>query len=180
MLNLAPKDLEKVIYFAAYMITEVDEKGRHEDLAELRAELEVQKKQMETTATPRSTTSRSSSSPDMAALEKDGASQAERERARKQGEREMAKIRRRFDGDIDASRPLWERFKDLKVGDLEGDEPPLPRHGWPATAPTSRVTWARPPSRSAWRPSTWRARSPRCVRPSPPTPARARPAPSSA
>ena len=47
VLNLAPKDLEKVIYFAAYMITEVDEKGRHEDLAELRAELEVQKKQME-------------------------------------------------------------------------------------------------------------------------------------
>ena len=27
VLNLAPKDLEKVIYFAAYMITEVDEKG---------------------------------------------------------------------------------------------------------------------------------------------------------
>ena len=42
LLNLAPKDLEKVIYFAAYMITEVDEKGRHDDLPELRAELEVQ------------------------------------------------------------------------------------------------------------------------------------------
>ena len=85
VLNLAPKDLEKVIYFAAYMITEVDEKGRHEDLAELRAELEVQKKQMEN--------NRDATINDFAEqLEsghgrpgKDGASQAERERARKQG-----------------------------------------------------------------------------------------------
>lgn len=28
LLNLAPKDLEKVIYFAAYMITDVDVEGR--------------------------------------------------------------------------------------------------------------------------------------------------------
>ncbi len=122
VLNLAPKDLEKVIYFAAYMITEVDEKGRHEDLAELRAELEVQKKQMENNRDATINDFAEQLESDMAALEKDGASQAERERARKQGEREMAKIRRRFDGDIDGLEAVWERFKDLKVGDLEGDE----------------------------------------------------------
>ena len=122
VLNLAPKDLEKVIYFAAYMITEVDEKGRHEDLAELRAELEVQKKQMENNRDATINDFAEQLESDMAALEKDGASQAERERARKQGEREMAKIRRRFDGDIEGLEAVWERFKDLKVGDLEGDE----------------------------------------------------------
>ena len=31
LLDLAPKDLEKVIYFAAYMITKVDEDARHRD-----------------------------------------------------------------------------------------------------------------------------------------------------
>ena len=31
LLDLAPKDLEKVIYFAAYMITSVDEDARHRD-----------------------------------------------------------------------------------------------------------------------------------------------------
>ena len=36
LLDLAPKDLEKVIYFAAYMITEVDEEGRHRDRRDLR------------------------------------------------------------------------------------------------------------------------------------------------
>ena len=122
VLNLAPKDLEKVIYFAAYMITEVDEKGRHEDLAELRAELEVQKKQMENNRDATINDFAEQLESDIAALEKDGASQAERERARKQGEREMAKIRRRFDGDIEGLEAVWERFKDLKVGDLEGDE----------------------------------------------------------
>ena len=32
LLDLAPKDLEKVIYFAAYMITSVDEDARHRDM----------------------------------------------------------------------------------------------------------------------------------------------------
>ncbi|MDK7764326.1 hypothetical protein QP580_13130, partial [Prevotella bivia] len=43
LLDLAPKDLEKVIYFAAYMITEVDEDARHEDMPELqqRHDLEI-------------------------------------------------------------------------------------------------------------------------------------------
>ena len=35
LLDLAPKDLEKVIYFAAYMITSVDEDARHRDLSSL-------------------------------------------------------------------------------------------------------------------------------------------------
>ena len=33
LLDLAPKDLEKVIYFAAYMITAVDDDARHKDLS---------------------------------------------------------------------------------------------------------------------------------------------------
>ena len=35
LLDLAPKDLEKVIYFAAYMITEVDTEARAEDMPTL-------------------------------------------------------------------------------------------------------------------------------------------------
>ena len=38
LLDLAPKDLEKVIYFAAYMITQVDEDARHRDLSSLEAQ----------------------------------------------------------------------------------------------------------------------------------------------
>jgi len=45
LLDMSPKELEKVIYFAAYLITNVDEEKRHEDLADLedatRHELEL-------------------------------------------------------------------------------------------------------------------------------------------
>ena len=41
LLDLAPKDLEKVIYFAAYMITKVDEDARHRDLSSLEAKIDL-------------------------------------------------------------------------------------------------------------------------------------------
>ncbi|CPZ62953.1 DNA-directed RNA polymerase beta' chain [Mycobacteroides abscessus] len=44
LLDLAPKDLEKIIYFAAYVITTVDEELRHNELSTLEAEMEVEKK----------------------------------------------------------------------------------------------------------------------------------------
>ncbi len=122
VLNLAPKDLEKVIYFAAYMITEIDEKGRDEDLADLRAELEVQKKQMEGHRDAAINEYAEKIEADLAALEADGASAAEREKLRKNAEKEMVKIRKRFDGDIDGLEVVWEQFKNLKVGALIGDE----------------------------------------------------------
>ena len=39
LLDIAPKDLEKVIYVAAHMITAVDEEARHRDLASLQAKV---------------------------------------------------------------------------------------------------------------------------------------------
>ncbi|MFC7581161.1 DNA-directed RNA polymerase subunit beta' [Schaalia naturae] len=122
VLNLAPKDLEKVIYFAAYMITEIDEKGRDEDLPELRAELEVQKKQLESQRDTAINDRAERLEKDLAQMEGEGAKAAEREKARKSGEREMGQIRRRFDQDLDQLEKVWERFVGLKVGDLEGDE----------------------------------------------------------
>ncbi|MDY5601805.1 MAG: DNA-directed RNA polymerase subunit beta', partial [Schaalia hyovaginalis] len=122
VLDLAPKDLEKVIYFAAYMITEVNEVGRDEDLKELRDELELQKRQMENQRDSAINDFAERLESEIAALENEGASNAEIEKARKSSEKEMAKIRKRFDGDIDGLETVWETFKNLKVGELIGDE----------------------------------------------------------
>ncbi|RRC95653.1 DNA-directed RNA polymerase subunit beta' [Schaalia canis] len=122
VLNLAPKDLEKVIYFAAYMITEVDEKGRDEDLADLRGELEVEKGHLENQMNTALNARAERAEATVAQLEAEGAKPAEREKERKTAEREMAQIRRRFEADMEHLEAVWERFKDLKVGDLEGDE----------------------------------------------------------
>ncbi len=43
LLDLAPKDLEKIIYFAAYVITAVDDEMRHNELSTLEAEMVVEK-----------------------------------------------------------------------------------------------------------------------------------------
>src|SRR5881396_976546 len=47
LLDLAPKDLEKVIYFAAYMITDVDEEARHRDLSSLEGRTDVERKELD-------------------------------------------------------------------------------------------------------------------------------------
>ena len=122
VLNLAPKDLEKVIYFAAYMVTEIDEKGRDEDLMDLRAELEIQKKQMEDRRDAAINQAAEKLEVDLAALEADGASAAEREKLRKSAEKDMTRLRKHFDGDIDGLEVVWENFTNLKVGALIGDE----------------------------------------------------------
>ena len=122
VLDLAPKDLEKVIYFAAYMITEVDEKGRDEDLMDLRSELEVEKTHLENQRDAAINEFAERLEAEIAELEANDASATEIERRRKAGERDMAKIRRRYEGDIEGLETVWESFKSLKVGDLEGDE----------------------------------------------------------
>jgi len=47
LLDLAPKDLEKVIYFAAYIITSVDADARHGDLPKLEEEIHAEKRKIE-------------------------------------------------------------------------------------------------------------------------------------
>jgi DNA-directed RNA polymerase subunit beta' len=47
LLDMSPKDLEKVIYFAAYVITSVDEDARHNALPELEKEITAEKQEIE-------------------------------------------------------------------------------------------------------------------------------------
>ena len=47
LLDLAPKDLEKIIYFAAYLITTVDHEARHRDLSTVEAQISVERQRVE-------------------------------------------------------------------------------------------------------------------------------------
>ena len=122
LLNLAPKDLEKVIYFAAYMVTEVDEEGRHDDLPSLRNELEVKKKHVEEAGLADVEARQQRLEADLAQLEAEGAEQSQRDKARKTAEREMTALRRKNARTLEHMDKVWDRFVSLKVGDLEGDE----------------------------------------------------------
>ncbi|MEX1908850.1 DNA-directed RNA polymerase subunit beta' [Janibacter sp. Y6] len=122
LLDLAPKDLEKVIYFAAYMITSVDEDARHEQLPSLEAGIETERKAMENRRDADVDARAKKLEQDIAALEAEGAKSDAKRKVRDSAEREMNQIRKRADQQIERLNQVWDRFKNLKVQDLEGDE----------------------------------------------------------
>ncbi|ANS80289.1 DNA-directed RNA polymerase beta' subunit [Serinicoccus hydrothermalis] len=122
LLDLAPKDLEKVIYFAAYMITSVDEEGRHQDLPSLEAQIQTEKKALENRRDSDVETRAKKLESDLAELEAEGAKSDAKRKVKDGAEREMNQIRRRADAQVERLEQVWDRFKNLKVQDLEGDE----------------------------------------------------------
>ncbi len=122
LLDLAPKDLEKVIYFAAYMITSVDVDQRHADMPSLEGQIEVEKKEMENRRDNDVNNRAAKLETDLAELEKEGAKADVRRKVRESAEREMNQLRKRSDQQIERLTQVWDRFKNLKVQDLEGDE----------------------------------------------------------
>ncbi len=122
LLDLAPKDLEKVIYFAAYMITEVDEEGRTEDLPNLQNEIDLEKQEISKRRDVDIDKRAQMLESDLAELEAEGAKADARRKVRDSAEREMTQLRKRADAELDRLDQVWDRFKNLKVADLEGDE----------------------------------------------------------
>ncbi|MCC9144873.1 MULTISPECIES: DNA-directed RNA polymerase subunit beta' [unclassified Arthrobacter] len=122
LLDLAPKDLEKVIYFAAYMITSVDEENRHAELPNLQAEHDLERKHLVDQRDSDIAAIAKDLEGELARLEGEGAKAADKKKARDSADRQMAKVRRDADNNIERLEQVWDRFKNLKVGDLEGDE----------------------------------------------------------
>jgi DNA-directed RNA polymerase subunit beta' len=122
LLDLAPKDLEKVIYFAAYMITYVDDEARQRDLPSLEARITVERTQLEQRRDNDIETRQKKLEADLAELEVAGAKGDARRKVRESADREMKQIRDRAAKEIDRIDEVWSRFKGLKVQDLEGDE----------------------------------------------------------
>ncbi|WP_068116699.1 DNA-directed RNA polymerase subunit beta' [Nocardioides massiliensis] len=122
LLDLAPKDLEKVIYFAAYMITSVDEDARHRDLSSLEAKVDLERKRLENRRDSAIDERAKKLEEDLAALEAEGAKSDAKRKVKDGAEREMKQLRDRSQREIDRLDEVWSRFKNLKVQDLEGDE----------------------------------------------------------
>jgi DNA-directed RNA polymerase subunit beta' len=122
LLDLAPKDLEKVIYFAAYMITLVDDEARQRDLPSLEARITVERQQLEQRRDNDVEARQKKLEADLAELEAAGAKSDARRKVREGAEKEMRQIRDRSAKETDRLDEVWSRFKNLKVQDLEGDE----------------------------------------------------------
>ncbi|AYF97587.1 DNA-directed RNA polymerase subunit beta' [Protaetiibacter intestinalis] len=122
LLDMAPKDLEKVIYFAAYMVINVDEDGRHADLPGLENELRLEVKALEQQRDDRINARLVQLEGDLASLEEEGAKADQKRKVKDAGEKEMAQIRKSYDEQIGQLERVWEDFRNLKVGDLKPED----------------------------------------------------------
>ena len=122
LLDLAPKDLEKIIYFAAYLITTVDDEARHRDLPTIEAEISAEK----TTSRKRRDSDvearQQKLEADLAELEAEGAKSDVRRKVREGGEREMRQLRDRAQREIDRLDEVLDTFRKLEVKQLIADE----------------------------------------------------------
>ncbi|HEY9497739.1 MAG TPA: DNA-directed RNA polymerase subunit beta' [Terrimesophilobacter sp.] len=122
LLDMAPKDLEKVIYFAAYMVISVDEEGRHADLPGLENEIRLEMKELENQRDARVAERMQRLETDLAALEEEGAKSDQKRRTKDAAEKEMGQTRKSFDEQISQLERVWDDFRNLKVGDLKPED----------------------------------------------------------
>jgi DNA-directed RNA polymerase subunit beta' len=122
LLDMAPKDLEKVIYFAAYMVISVDEQGRHDDMPGLENEIRLEIAELEKQRDSRIADRLAKLETDLAALEEEGAKADQKRRTKDGAEKEMSQARKSFDEQIAQLERVWEDFRTLKIGDLKPED----------------------------------------------------------
>ena len=122
LLDLAPKDLEKIIYFAAYVITAVDDEMRHNELSTLEAEMEVEKKAVADQRDADLEARAQKLEADLKELEEEGAKSDVRRKVRDGGEREMRQLRDRAQRELDRLDEIWTTFTKLAPKQLIVDE----------------------------------------------------------
>ncbi len=122
LLDLAPKDLEKIIYFAAYVITAVNTEQRHNDLSTLENEINVERKRVEQRRDADMEERAQKLEADLAELEAEGAKSDVRRKVKEGGEREMRQLRDRAQRELDRLEEIWTTFVKLDVQQLIADE----------------------------------------------------------
>ena len=120
--ELKAKQLEKVIYFAANLVTWVDEEKRDEDLPSLEAEVlgerEVIVREMEL----RLAEQHEELEGEIAQMETDGAKETEIKARQRAFEKELSATREQYEMELEVLDRAWEEFKDLFSRKIIEDE----------------------------------------------------------
>jgi len=122
LLDLAPKDLEKVIYFAAYIITRVDADRRHKDLPEIEKDLDAEKKQIEAQRDQTISKRLAELEDRLRDLESEGAKGAQLSAARREAQRDVDRIRDAAQQEAQHLDDVLSSFKNLSVKQLVADD----------------------------------------------------------
>ena len=122
LLDLAPKDLEKIIYFAANIITSVDEEARHNDQTTLEAEMLLEKKEVEQERDADLADRAKTLEEDLAELEAAGAKADAKKKVQTAADREMRHIRERAEREVERLDEIWNTFVKLAPKQMIADE----------------------------------------------------------
>jgi DNA-directed RNA polymerase subunit beta' len=122
LLDMSPKDLEKVIYFAAYVITSVDEDARHEKLAELKEELELEKQEIEKQLEADRQELLAQLEATLAELEAEGAKPDVVKKERKEIEKQLKMVSVRATNELEHLDKVMDTFKRLQPKQLIAEE----------------------------------------------------------
>jgi DNA-directed RNA polymerase subunit beta' len=120
--ELKAKQLEKVIYFAANLVTWVDDEKRHEELSNLEAEYLGERDAIEKDLELELALRHEELEAEVAQLEWDGAKDSEVKARQRAAEKDLAAIRERFDIELDVLQRAWDEFKDLFPRKIIEDE----------------------------------------------------------
>jgi DNA-directed RNA polymerase subunit beta' len=120
--ELKAKQLEKVIYFAANLVTWVDEDRRHTDLPELEAELSEELDDIERQRDVDIDRRFKQLEDEAAELEAGGAKDSEIKARQRQADKEIAQIRERAQAELDLARRAFDEFRDLYARKIIEDE----------------------------------------------------------
>ena len=120
--ELKAKQLEKVIYFAAYLVTAVDADRRHTDLPQLEKdfleECDAIIKDRDKSVAKRLKEFEA----ELKGMEKEGVKDTDVRARQRAMDKEEQSLRDRFDQELDVAKRAWEEFKDLHPRKIIEDE----------------------------------------------------------
>src|SRR5216110_2388783 len=126
LLDIAPKSLEKVIYFAARLITWVDEEKRQKDLpkleADIRAEIAEVEKELELRLRERDEQYESEIREYEKASASGNARKADTERSQKARDKDFEELRTRAESEREFLQSVWDTIRGLAPKQLVDDE----------------------------------------------------------
>src|ERR1043166_4939432 len=122
LLDIAPKDLEKVIYFAAYIITRVDEERRHKDVPDIERDIEDEKRQIDLHRDQEISKRLSELEDRLRDLEAEGVKGAQLTAARREAQRDVERITEAARDDVQDLDDVLSKFKSLSVKELVPDD----------------------------------------------------------
>jgi DNA-directed RNA polymerase subunit beta' len=118
LLDMSPKDLEKVIYFASYLVTHVDDAKRQKDLPELEEAVQTEVSVVREEFEEWKATRLERLEEELAQMEEAGARSQEISTRRREVEREVKDREERADREVELMEEAFDLFRSMKPKEL--------------------------------------------------------------